>query len=348
MKRIFSFGWSAFVLLAGPLAAPAWDYEGHRMVNQLALASLPADFPAFAKTPAAKERVAFLSGEPDRWRNTPDLPLKHFNGPDHYLDLDDLDLFGLKAQTLPEFRHDFTAQLALARAAHPTNFPALDPARNTDHTRELVGFLPWAITEQYGKLKSGFSYLKTFQQLGTPEEVANAQQNILYIMGTMGHYVGDGSQPLHMTKHHHGWVGENPHRYATNHGFHQWIDGGYIYKLGLKTEDMLARLRPARTLPLTETKASPTNVFPIVMRYLGDTYNQVEPLYKLDKERKFSSKSDIIPEGRAYIEGRLLVAGQMLGDLWLTAWQHAPEDTFLRTQLLKRKNAGKIPDEAKP
>jgi hypothetical protein len=25
----------------------AWDYEGHRMVNQLALAALPADFPGF-------------------------------------------------------------------------------------------------------------------------------------------------------------------------------------------------------------------------------------------------------------------------------------------------------------
>src|SRR5882672_11497865 len=36
---------------------PAWDYEGHRLVNQLALASLPANFPAFVKPPAAQERV---------------------------------------------------------------------------------------------------------------------------------------------------------------------------------------------------------------------------------------------------------------------------------------------------
>jgi len=63
----------------------AWDYEGHRIVNQLALASLPTNFPSFVRSPAATERVAFLAGEPDRWRNTPDLPLKHFNGPDHYL-----------------------------------------------------------------------------------------------------------------------------------------------------------------------------------------------------------------------------------------------------------------------
>src|SRR2546430_9784743 len=28
-----------------PAALRAWDYEGHRIVNQLALASLPKDFP---------------------------------------------------------------------------------------------------------------------------------------------------------------------------------------------------------------------------------------------------------------------------------------------------------------
>jgi len=38
--------------------ARAWDYEGHRLVNQLALASLPKDFPAFVSAPAAQERIA--------------------------------------------------------------------------------------------------------------------------------------------------------------------------------------------------------------------------------------------------------------------------------------------------
>src|SRR5215469_8879521 len=71
----------------------AWDYEGHRFVNQLALASLQADFPAFVKTPEASERIAFLGGEPDRWRNTADL--NHFNGPDHYFDADQLVDYGI-------------------------------------------------------------------------------------------------------------------------------------------------------------------------------------------------------------------------------------------------------------
>ena len=47
----------------------AWDHEGHRIVSQLALASLPKDFPDFVRVPANAGRVAFLANVPDRWRN---------------------------------------------------------------------------------------------------------------------------------------------------------------------------------------------------------------------------------------------------------------------------------------
>src|SRR5258708_2271170 len=116
------------------------------------------------KQPAAAGGVDILDVEADRWRNTPDLPLKHVNGPDHYMDLEQLDQYGLNAEMLPVFRYDFVAQLAMARKAHPERFPEIGAAKNDDHTRELVGFLPWAITENYGKLKSEFSCLKAFEQ----------------------------------------------------------------------------------------------------------------------------------------------------------------------------------------
>src|SRR5437660_6203086 len=94
------------LLLISNRPALAWDYEGHRLVNQLALASLPTNFPAFVRTPATAERVAFLAGEPDRWRNSPDLPLKHNNGPDHYIDIEALEPYGLNPEMLPVFRYD--------------------------------------------------------------------------------------------------------------------------------------------------------------------------------------------------------------------------------------------------
>ncbi len=324
-------------------AALAWDYEGHRTVNQLALASLPTNFPAFALTPDARARIAFLAGEADRWRNTSDATFKNCSGPDHYLDLDDLKLYGLTPATVSPFRYDFAAQLATARALHPKNFPPIDPVKDHDHTRALLGFLPWAINENYAKLQSAFSSLKTFEELGTPEEIANARQNALYVMGVMGHYVGDAAQPLHTTKHHHGWVGENPRRYATNYGFHAWIDGGFIGRTGLKTETMLSQVRPARSLWAGKTNAPGNGSFPLILDYVGEQHQLVEPLYQMDKERKLSPNGPAVEEGKKFISGQLLKAGQMLGDLWFSAWQEATTDKFLHRELLKRKAAQETP-----
>jgi hypothetical protein len=343
MKRCFALSLTLFAFL--PLntqLARGWDYEGHRTVNLLALASLPTNFPSFVREPAAKERIGFLAGEMDRWRNTPDLPLKQYSFPDHYMDLEELAVYGLKPEALPIFRYDFIAELALIRKAHPEKFPAVDPEKNLDHTRGLVGLLPWAIAESVGKVKSGFSYLKAFEEDGTPEEVANAKANIIYMMGVMGHLVGDAAQPLHTTIHHHGWVGPNPNHYTTSRGFHSWIDGGYFNKTGgTDLKGLEARLRTAHPVMINGRTAQPEEMFQTAMLFIIEQNKLVEPLYQLDKEGKLSGEGEKGLEGKAFLEGQLLKAAQMLGDYWVSAWEQAPPDTFLKAQLAKRKrNAG--------
>ncbi len=333
--RIVALGVFTFAAVAGR----AWDYEGHRLINQLALDSLPANFPTFIRTPEARERIGFLSGEPDRWRNTPDLELRHGNGPEHYFDLDLLGLYQLDTSSISPFRYEFDAQLALARSARPQNFPAMDPLKDADRTKALIGFLPWTITEFQGKLKSAFSYLKEYEAAGTPEEITNARENIIYVMGVMGHFVGDGSQPLHTTKHHHGWVGENPKSYSTNYSIHSWIDGGYILQFGVNADKLRTQLRPAKALVGPNAGSANTNTFQTVMFYLIEQHKQVEPLYRLEKTGKFSARQELSQEGHDFITSQMLKASQMLGDLWLTAWQQAPPDMFLRSALAKRKAA---------
>jgi len=330
---------AAIIALTAAPASRAWDYEGHRLINQLALDSLPASFPDFVRAPAARERIGFLGGEADRWRNTPDLEFKHCNGPDHYFDLDLLEPYGLSVERVSPFRYEFTAQLALGRAAHPANFPAIDPLKDADRTKTLIGFLPWTITEFQGRLKSAFSYLREYESNGTPEEIANARENIVFFMGLMGHFIGDGAQPLHNTKHHHGWVGDNPHGYSTNYSIHSWIDGGYIQQFGVSADKLRAKLRPAKLLLGPQSGAAATNVFQPVMAYLVEQFKQVEPLYKLEKAGKLSGRRELSQEGHDFITGQMLKASQMLGDLWLTAWQQAPPDMFLRSALAKRKAA---------
>jgi hypothetical protein len=328
----------SLLALSLPCALHAWDYEGHRLVNQTALAALPADFPDFVRVPENAERIAFLAGEPDRWRNVPDNPLQHANGMDHYLDLEELDEAGLDPAKVPSFRLDFAVQFAAARAAHSDRFPKIDPAKNTDHSREWPGFAPWAITEMFGKLRSGFSYLRAFEELGHPDEVANARASIVYIMGVMGHYVGDCSQPLHATVHHHGWVGPNPNGYSTWPGIHSWVDGGFIAKAKIQFPELKPRITPARSLALAPEPDGRDPVFVAVMNYLLATHARVEPLYELEKAGKLGHhEQPIVPEGRDFIDGQLLAGGEMLATLWVTAWKTSVPDTYLRNQLANRK-----------
>jgi hypothetical protein len=329
----------AVVLGVLTFKAGAWDYEEHHAINELALASLPADFNGLNLTSAFKNRIAFLGGEPDRWRNVGDLPLRHVNGPDHYIDLEDLKLYGLTPETLPLLRYDFVAIIARERAAHPDRFPFIDPAKDADHTRELIGFLPWSITENYDKLKSCFSYLKTFRKYGgTPEEIANARANAVYVMGVMGHFVGDGSQPLHTTMHFNGWTGDNPHGYTTNRTFHQWIDGGYFLQTGgIDVKKLGAKIRPAERI---KNAGEPDGMFRDAVNYIVKQNKLVEPLYKLEKEGKLTGEGEKGLEGRTFLDDQLVKAGQMLGDIWYTAWLEAPEDQYLQKQLQERNAAG--------
>ena len=343
----------------GPLAGlvQAWDYPGHRAVNELALASLPADFPGFVREPAARERIAYLAGEADRWRNVTDtktgrgLELGHCNGPDHYLDLEDLAEYDLTATQVSPFRYVFAAQIAAARREHPERFPVIDPAKNADHSRELSGFSPWTINEYFQKLQSDFSVLAAFEKHGgTPEEIANARQDIVYVMGVMGHFVGDAGQPLHTTMHHHGWVTNsvtgNPHHYSNDFKFHAWIDGGFFdHTGGVDPQKLAAQIKPAETLA---DAGSADGIFRDAMDFIIQQNGLVEKLYQLEQAGKLAAPPADAQAGREFLEGQLVKSGQLLGNIWLTAYRTAPEDTYLSHQLELRQAAATKATEQKP
>jgi hypothetical protein len=329
---------ACLVLGMAPLASLGWYEPGHRIINQLAIHSLPAGFPSWVREPAVEERIVFLSQEPDRWRRTREQLLQHENAPDHGIDFDSIEWAGIDLSTITPFRYEFVAEFLKGRAAHAGRFPAIDPAKDPQHSLGLPGFLPWAIAEYYAKLQTQFSYLKTYERYGTPEEIADARANVVYVMGVMGHFVGDGSQPLHTSVHNRGWVGPNPANYATN-DIHAWIDGGFIAKAGITVRELAPGVVPARPLDLAPRADGRDPVFVDVVDYLLATRSTVEPMYRLLKENKLVDGGPGSSEGRAFIDGRLLAAGEMLGSLWLTAWQQAAPDAVLQSTLIQRQAA---------
>lgn len=317
----------------------AWDYTGHRVVNLAAIESLPADFPGFVREAAHRERIGFLAGEPDRWRNTPDLPLRHVNGPDHFFDMEDLAPLGIDHAALTPFRYVYVEQVTRARDRDPEKFPAIAVDRNRDRNRQFVGFLPWAILEQYGRLKSTFSYLKAYESAGSVIEVKQARENVVYHMGVLGHYCADAAQPLHTTRHFNGWVGDNPKGFTGRKTFHAWIDGGFFGAIGgIDQAALQRRLKPAVR---RETIRGMTDyILPEIMDFIRAQHVRVEPLYQLEKDGLLTGEPGRGREGEAFLNEQLLRGTQFLGDLWYTAYRNAPEDKYLLGVLAKRKIGG--------
>jgi hypothetical protein len=132
-------------------------------------------------------------------------------------------------------------------------------------------------------------------------------------------------------------VGGNPRGYATNASFHSWIDGGFFRKTGgAKAEPLAGKIRPAKII---NDPTKHYDLFRKVMDYLWATHQLVEPLYVLEQEKKLTPENERAGEGRAFLEAQMVRGGQMLGDLWFSAWQQATEDRFLIRQLTERQAA---------
>ncbi|MEE8170006.1 MAG: hypothetical protein V3T70_05610, partial [Phycisphaerae bacterium] len=209
---------AGFCLLAMVSRSAAWDENGHVMVTELAVAGLPSDFPAWLKDAPNTRRLAYLSAEPDRWRGTHLPAMTHWNNPDHYLDVEFLEPYGLSLKTLPRLRYEYVGRLAAYRALHPDAFGPAKADDDPNLVRITPGMLPYRVMELYARIRSGWSTLRTFEKYADTAEswrIEAARTRIVQAMGLLSHYIGDAAQPLHTTKHFNGWAGDNPNDYTT-------------------------------------------------------------------------------------------------------------------------------------
>ena len=70
---------------------------------------------------------------------------------------------------------------------------------------------------------------------------------ILFYAGWLGHYVGDGSQPLHTTVQYNGWVGPNPNGYTTGHKIHWQFEGPFV-AANIHAPEVEAKMTPAQAI----------------------------------------------------------------------------------------------------
>ena len=290
---------SLFPVCAAP-ACFGWGSDGHRIINRLAAEALPKDAPAFLTTPAALAEIEYLGPEPDRWRSPAEPELSATQAPDHFIDLEYADVIG----PLPRKRYDFIEALSKYRATHPET-AALE-------TPEKVGMQPWQTEEVWQRLKAGFRDYREAQakhEDTRPEEAA-----VLFYAGWLGHYVGDGSQPLHVSRDYNGWVEkENPHGYTTEHHIHSQFETAFV-SAAIKAEDV----KPL--LSAVEPIGDEWNDY---LAYLRHSATLVDETYSLEKEGGFTGMGT--PAGKGFAEQRLAAGASMLRDLIYAAWQKSAE-----------------------
>ncbi len=305
----------AFAAVLVPMAG-AWDAAGHRVIARLAIEGMPAGTPDWIKSPAAVDRISDQAVVPDRWRSTKVAQLQHSANPDHYFDIEDLEPYDLKFADIPPLRLEFVKALlqTQCRKGWATPPKAVNPARDPDKTQEWPGFLPYSILEQYGKVQSAFRVVRVLEKLNDPRreaQLAQAKADATVNMGILAHYVGDAAQPLHTTKHHHGWVGDNPNGYTTDRGFHSYIDGGVIKHHKIDAADV-------RPVCKFDAKVDGKDPWPQVIIYIQRSFDQVTPLYELKKTGELEKSP-----GKEFIEHRLADAASMLEGLYQSAWEAA-------------------------
>lgn len=295
MKKPFFSGVAALAALlvsfAATPAAHAWGSEGHKIISKLAAQALPADVPAFLRSPAAIAEIEYLGPEPDRWRSRAEPELSATQAPEHFIDLELADALA----PLPHKRFDFLAK-AYAAGKNPAQ----------------IGLQPWQTEEVWERLKAK---LREYREASARhEDTTEIEKAAIFYAGWLGHYVADGSQPLHTTVNYNGWVGPNPNGYTTAHTIHWQFEGPFV-----DTNIHAAQVQPL----MTPARALQGDIFDDYMVYLRNTQKYVEKVYQLEKVGGFAGAGTA--ESRGFTSERLAAGASMLRDMIYTAWVDSAE-----------------------
>lgn len=296
-------------VLALPLSAGAWGTTGHREINLVAMHTLPADLPDFLQTDEAAATIAALGPEEDRLKGA-GLSWDHDDDPAHYVDIGDNGTIAgaIRLHKLPEDMEAYETALATA---------------NTDPYK--VGYLPYAIADGWEQLRKDFAYWQAFDFLARHASQAYRtsyvaertlrQELIIHDIGVWGHFVGDGSQPLHVTVHYNGWGKyPDPNHYTQGH-IHAEFEGEFVHDH--VTTDAVAKLVPQGGPRAPDHLLTQTEIFDEIADYLEHSWSQVPQLYDIEKHHGFRDAS---PQAVAFATARVADGARELRDLVVLAW----------------------------
>ena len=299
---------AALIATAGAATpALAWEDVGHRWIGALGVQALPPSLPAFLRTPEAARDVGEWAREPDRSRGagrTHDSD----RDPGHFADVDDGGklLGGPTLDHMPVTRAEYEKQL---QAVGTDGWKAGYSATTTivEGWQQLVKDFAYWRADAYGEKTAKDPAHKAWLQ----QDRIRREKQLMFDLGSWSHFVGDGSQPLHITYHYNGWGNFPNPKGFTNEHIHGPFEGDFVNH-NLKFEAVKAAMRsPALCADACDIAAQ-------AGAYLANTHQYVEPVYQMWKDGELMDGN---PKGvDLRHRPRWLTAAAELSDMVTWAW----------------------------
>ena len=222
----------------------AWGFRGHTVANLAAVESIGGDGPAFLKT--YKAYIGHLGPVPDTWRSPTDPYLRISEDPNHGWYTESFDFM----KDIPRSRTEFTLRV----------YDEFLGVRKTDPEKarllniRYTGLQAYSMMEGYERMKAGMRLYRNAKIGGLYGSISPLYRNIeqmkamlandiAFYMGWLGHYIADAAMPLHNSKHHDGWAGDNPKNYTRDPEIHGRFESSYVDLIGVTEADVLSHVR---------------------------------------------------------------------------------------------------------
>jgi hypothetical protein len=292
------------LVLIAPAPALAWGAVGHRIINGDAARTFPDSMPAFLRTPEAIAEIMALGPEADRDRGAGKTRDGDWDQA-HFLNLDDDGTIGGTVKL---------SELPLTREAYDT---ALRKGKYDQYSR---GYVPYEIVDGYELLVKDFAVWRvdSYAEANTTTPADKTfydndrklrETLILRDIGFWGHFVGDGSQPLHVTIHFNGWGDyPNPNNYTQSKKIHAKFESEFV-SAHTSADAVLSHIGPY--VP------APGPILPRVEAYLAQTNSFVPKVYQLEGAGAFDA---VTPDAVNFTLDRLAAGAKMMRDLTVDAY----------------------------
>jgi hypothetical protein len=299
----------------------AWGFRGHTVANLAAVEAIGTDGPAFLK--AYKAYIGHLGPIPDTWRSPSEPYLRISEDPNHGWYTESFDFM----KDIPRSRTEFTLRVY----DEYQRVSKSDPERAKLLNIRYTGLQAYSMMEGYERMKAGMRLYRysggkdtaarygdingMYESIsplfrGGDQVKAYLVQDVAFYMGWLGHYVADAAQPLHNSRHHDGWDGENPKGYTRDPEIHGRFESTYVDLIQVTEGDLLPYV--------SKSPRHLDDPWTAILDHMIEAREAVEDVYRLDLRGAFKDRTD--SDAKKLVYTRLASGASFLRDLAYTAW----------------------------